>query len=84
MVKAADNIKYVSMLLDTSLSMKKQVATVHSKVSRNVALIWYNRKYLSLESCQELTLGLIRAVIEYGNALYFGLPNKALGKLHIP
>ena len=44
MVGAADEIKYVGMWLDHSLTMKKQVATVCSKVFRNISLIRKNRK----------------------------------------
>ena len=51
-VGAVDEIKYVGMLLNHSLTMRKQVATVCNKVSRNMSLIRKNRKYLSMESCQ--------------------------------
>ena len=77
---AADDIKYVGMRLDISLTMRKQVAAV-CKVSRNIALIRRNRKYLSLESCQKLASGLAMAKLDYGNALYYGLPNKEVTKL---
>ena len=42
----ADDMKYVGMWLDYSLAMRKQVAAVCSKVSRNIALIRRNRKHL--------------------------------------
>ena len=51
-VVAADDIKYVGMWLDNSLTMQKQVAIVCRKVSRNIALIRKNKKYLFMESCQ--------------------------------
>ena len=38
-VGAADDIKYVGIWLDNSLTMRKQVAAECSKVSRNIALI---------------------------------------------
>ena len=69
------------LLLDTSLTMKKQVATVYSIVSRNTSLIGHNRKYLSLGSCQKLASGLVVDILGYGNTLYFGLPNKELKKV---
>ena len=50
-VGAADDIKYVGMWLENSLTMRKQVAAVCRKVSRNIALIRKKRKYLSIESC---------------------------------
>ena len=45
-VGAADEIKYVGMYLNHSLTMRKRVATVCSKVSRNISLIRMNRKFL--------------------------------------
>ena len=80
-VGAADDIKYDGMWLDYSLTMRKQVATVCSKVSRNIALIRKNRKSLSMESCQKLVSGLVMGLLDYGNALYYGLPNKEVTKL---
>ena len=65
----------------TSLTMGKQVATVCSKVSRNIALIRKNRKYLSIESSQKLASGLVMGLLDYGNALYYRLPNKEVTKL---
>ena len=53
-VGAADDIKYVRMWLDNSLTMMKQVMAVCRKVSRNITLIRKNRKYLSMESYQKL------------------------------
>ena len=46
-VGVVDDIKYVGMWLDNSLTMRKQVVTGCSKVYRNIALIRRNRKYLS-------------------------------------
>ena len=80
-VSAADDIKYVGMWLDYSLTQKKQAAAVYSKVSRNIALIRRKRKYLSMESCQKLASGLVMGLLDYGNALYYGLPNKEVIKL---
>ena len=80
-VGAADDIKYVGMWLDNSLTMRKQVTAVYRKVARNIAVIRRNRKYLSLESCQKLASGLVMALLDYGNALYYGLPNKEVTKL---
>ena len=58
-IGAAEDIKNVGMWLDHSLTMRKQVATVCSKVSRNISLIRRNRTYLSIESCQKLGSGPI-------------------------
>ena len=81
-VKAADNIKYMGMWRETSLTTKKQVATVCRLVSRNMSLIRYNMKYLSLESCQKLATGLFITIFNYGNTLHFGLPDKEIKKLY--
>ena len=51
-VGAADDIKYVGMWLDNSLTTRKKVAVVCSKVFRCIALIIRNRNQLSLDSCQ--------------------------------
>ena len=80
-VGAADDIKYVGMWLNYSLTMRKQLATVCSKISRNISLIRKNRKYLSIESSQKLASGLVLGLTDYGNALYYGLPNKEVAKL---
>ena len=68
-VGAADEMKNVGMCPNHSLTMRKQVATVCSKVSRNISLIRKNRKYLSMESCQKLASGLVIGLLDYGNAL---------------
>ena len=78
---AAGDIKYVRMWLDNSLTMRNQVAAVCRKVSRNITLIRRNRKYLSLKSCQKLASGLVMAILDHGNALYYGMPNKEVTKI---
>ena len=75
-VGAADDIMYVVMWLYYSFAMRKHVATVFSKVSRTIALIRKNRKYLFIESSQKLSSGLVMGLLDYGNALYYWLPNK--------
>ena len=80
-VGAADDIKYVGMWLDNSLTMRKWVAAVCSKVSRNTALIRRNREYFSFEPCPKIASGLVIAMEEYGNALCYRLPNKEIKKL---
>ena len=69
------------MWLDTLLTIRKQVETVCGTVSTNTALIRCNGKYLSLESCRKLVSGLVMAILDKGNALYFGFPKKELNKL---
>ena len=76
-VGTADEIKYVGMWLNHSLTITKQVATVCSKVSRNISLIRKNRKYLYIESCQKLASGLVIGLLVYGNALYYGVPKRS-------
>ena len=61
--------------------MRKQVATMCSKVSRNITLIKKNRKYPSIESSQKLASGLVMGLIDYGNTLYYGLSKKEVTKL---
>ena len=78
---ASDEIKYVGMWLNYSLTMRKQVATVCSMVARNISLIRMNRKCLSIKSCQKLASGLVMGLLDYGNTLYYGLPNKEVTKL---
>ena len=79
-VGAADDIKYVRILLRNSVSMRKEVAAVCRKVSRNIALIRKNRKYL-YGVMSKLTSGLVMNLLDCGNALYYGLPNKEVTKL---
>ena len=67
--------------VDNSLTMRKQVSAVCRKVSRKIALIRRNRKYLSLKLCQKLASGLAMTILHYGNILYYGLPNKEVTKL---
>ena len=79
-VGAANDIKYVGMWLNYSLTMRKQVATVCSMVSRNIALIRKNRKYL-YGVMSKLVSGLVMGLLDYGYALNYGLPNKEVTKL---
>ena len=34
-----------------------------------------------MDSCQTLASGLVIGLLDYGNALYYGLPNKEVTKL---
>ena len=61
--------------------MRKQVAAVCSKVSRNIPFIRKNRKYVSLDSCQKLASGLVMAMLDYDNAPHNGLPKEEITKL---
>ena len=63
-VMVADNIKYVGMWLDTSLTMRKQVSAVCSKVSRNITLFRRNRKYLE-QNCRFIEDKLSSTTVDF-------------------
>ena len=81
-VGASVDIKYVGMWLDNSLTTKK---TGCSSVQEGFQKYSINQKEqkisLSMESCKNLTSGLVMALLDYGNALNYGLPNKEVTKL---
>ena len=58
---------------------------IHEKcrtAARNLHLIGRIRDYLTTESCHQLVLALVIAHIDYGNAIYFGLPQVTLKPLY--
>ena len=68
--------------IDSQLTLRMQIREKCKTAARNLHLIRRIRDYLTIESCHQLVLALVIAHIDYGNAIYFGLPQVTLIPLY--
>ena len=74
-------VKYLSAYLDETLTMKHHITEKCKTASINVIRIKNIRKYLTQEACNTLVLGLVIVHLDFGNALFAGLPKVDIRRL---
>eukprot|EP00918_Siedleckia_nematoides_P066160 GHVU01143861.1.p1 GENE.GHVU01143861.1~~GHVU01143861.1.p1 ORF type:complete len:104 (+),score=5.48 GHVU01143861.1:87-398(+) len=64
-----------SPTLHTNIPKKCQIASL------NLNKIKKLRKFLTMDACRTIVQALVISHIDYGNSLYYGLPNTELSRL---
>ena len=77
----SDCIKYLGVLLDSKVSLKKQIQSKCKTAVFNLLRIKQIRHLLTEDACHSLVRGLVLSHLDYCNAIYAGLPNVELDKL---
>lgn len=80
-IEISDCIKYLGVLLDSKVSLKKQIQSKCKTAAFNLLWIKRVRHLLHEDACHTLVRGLVLSHLDYCNAIYAGLPNVELDKL---
>jgi hypothetical protein len=82
-VEKADEIKFLGVWIDNTVSMKKQIKEVCKRTSKLLHVIWNIRRYLNEKTCQRLVAALITSKMDYANGLYANLPATTMRPLQL-
>ena len=80
-VTPSETVKNLGVVLDSQLSMEKQISNVCRGVYLEVRRLSHIRGYLSRDVANKLATCFISPKIDYCNTLYSGLPDKMINKL---
>ena len=80
-IPRSPSVKYLGVKLDKNLNLKEHILTKCKTAIANFVRIRNIRKYLTMDACSTLVLGLCISHLDYANALYYGLPDKTI--LHL-
>ena len=73
-IDRAESIKYLGVQLDRSLTLKDHIKKKCKIAMWQLRRIRQMRKMLTKEACETLICGLVLSHLDFGNALYIGLP----------
>ena len=75
-------MKFLGMLLDENMTWRNHIASIESKDSKNLGILYKARTYLNLNSTKQLYFSFIHSYLSYGN-IYSASTNKSnLNTLH--
>lgn len=80
-INCVNDVKYLGVYLDNTLSMKKHINEKCKIASFNLYNIRKLRKHLSTDSTRTLVQALVTSHFDYCNSLFYGLPSSSLNKL---
>jgi hypothetical protein len=76
-----DRVKNIGMMFDTKLSFEAHINNVVRKCNYHIRNLYTLKCYLDKETLLTLVHSLITSNIDYCNVLFYGIPNKYVGKL---
>ena len=82
-IPKSPSVKYLGVTLDENLNLKEHILTKCRKAMANSVRIHNIHEYLTKDACTTLVLGLCISHLDYANALYYGLPDKAVSHVQI-
>ena len=82
-VTLADQVRSLGVILDQTLTLKKQLNNTKRKVIYNLINISRISKYINEASRMKLVHCLVFSVLDFCNSLYYGLPNHDLHSFQI-
>ena len=80
-VTKSGSLKYLGVYIDSQLNFKEQCKEKCKIASMNLHYIHQIRQYLTTDACHLLVLALVISHLDYGNAIYYGLPKSTLAPL---
>ena len=78
----SEKIRLLGTWLDQSLTRKHQINMKCCTAMFNLQKIRHIRQVLTMDACQTLIFGLVTSHLDCANALYTGLPDCDIAKLH--
>ena len=74
--------KFLGILIDENLSWKNQISAVHTKVSRNLGILYKSRHILPKHLLRQLYFSFIHSHLSYGNIAWASTNKTKLFALH--
>lgn len=76
-------VKNLGVIVDSHLNMERQVNTACRNAYYYLRRISRIRKFLDAAACNQLVCALVIPHLDYGNSLFYGLPDYLLDKLQL-
>src|SRR6218665_1057830 len=80
-LEIVDNVKLLGVILDSTLSMDKQVNAVVKACNFHIRALRHVRSCLTPEAAQTISIGLVTSKLDYCNSLLYGTSKANLNKL---
>ena len=80
-IKLADKIKYLGVLLDQKLNLKKHITSKCQTAMLSIQCIKNIRHLLTQEATEILVLGTVMSHLEYCNSILVGLPEVDISRM---
>ncbi|KAJ1166727.1 hypothetical protein NDU88_007124 [Pleurodeles waltl] len=77
----ASHARNLGFILDSALTMSKQVSAVSSSCFNTLRMLRRIFKWIPTETRKTVTQALVSSRLDYGNALYTGIPTKDIKRL---
>lgn len=82
-IEQVDNIKYLGVNIDETLSWTFHISQLQTQLRRNVRTFYFLRNYVSNDLLRTLYFALIHSRLSYGLEVYGGATNRILHPLEI-
>ena len=75
-------MKYLGIRLDENMTWRNHIASIESKVSKILGILYKARTYLNLNSTKQLYFSLVRSYLSYRNIVWARTNKRKLNTLH--
>ena len=80
-IKVVDKVRNLGVIFDRGLSMKDHISTVCNKGFHQLYRLRQIRKYVNNETLCTLVHAFITSHLDYGNSMFYNLPDKQIHRL---
>ena len=81
-IKRETTMKFLGILLDENITWRNHIASIESKVSKNLGILYKARTYLNINSTKQLYFSFIHSYLSYGNIAWASTNKSKLNTLH--
>ena len=81
-IKRETTMKFLGILLDENMTWRNHIASIESKVSKNLGILYKARTYLNINSTKQLYFSFIHSYLSYGNIAWASTNKSKLNTLH--
>ena len=80
-IPLSNSCRDLGVILDSQMSMSKQITSISRSVRYQLRNIGFIRKYLTRSATEKLVHSLISSRLDFGNSLLYNLPNSQIAQL---
>ena len=81
MIKRESTIKFLGVLLDENFLWKTHIDCIHSKISKNIGILYKARYFLNQQCLKQLYFSFIHSYLNYANIAWGTAPKSYSKKL---
>ena len=82
-IELSDKVKYLGGVLDNTLNFESHMSLKVQKAMANFIKIKSMHRYIIKEACTTLVIMLYMSLLDYSNALLYGLPKKTIKRYQV-